>query len=76
MFVCLFVCIYNNTGNDHKIIIIIVIIIIINHHYELFYIVIIVVIIIGKSYSHQEKGVKNYVRVDNKYFNPLKQHSI
>ena len=54
----------------------IVIIIIINHHYELFYIVIFVVIIVGKSYSHQEKGVKNYVRVDNKYFNPLKQHSI
>ena len=40
--------------------IIIVIIIIINHHYGLFYIVIIVVIIIGKSYSHQQKGVKNY----------------
>ena len=40
-------------------VIIIVIIIIISHHYELFYIVIIVVIIIGKSYSHQEQGVKN-----------------
>ena len=46
------------------------------YYYELFYIVIIVVIIIGKSYSHEEKGVKNYVRVDNKYFNPLKQQSI
>ena len=47
------------------------------HYYELFYIVIIVVIIIGKSYSHEEKGVKNYKsRVDNKYFNPLKQQSI
>ena len=34
------------------------------------------VIIVGKSYSRQEKGVKNYVRVDNKYFNPLKQHSL
>ena len=38
--------------------------------------VIIVAIIIGKLYSHQEKGVKNYVRVDNKYFSPLQQHSI
>ena len=41
-----------------------VIIIIINHHYKLFYIVIIVAIIIGRSYSHPEKVVKNYVRVD------------
>ena len=38
----------------------IIVLIIINHQYELFYIVIIVVITIGKSYSHQEKGVKNY----------------
>ena len=38
-----------------KIITIIVIIIIINY----FYIIIIFAIIIGKSYSHQEKGVKN-----------------
>ena len=53
-----FVYIYN-TGHN-KIIIITVIINIINHNYELFYIVIIVVIIIGKSYSHQEKGVKNF----------------
>ena len=37
-----------------KIITIIVIIIIINYFY------ILVAIIIGKSYSHQEKGVKNY----------------
>ena len=35
-------------------------IIIINHHHELLYMVIIVAIFIGKSYSHQEKGVKNY----------------
>ena len=59
-----------------KIITIIVIIIIINHHYKLFYIVIIVAIIIGKSYSLQEKSVKNYVKFDNKYFSPLRQHSI
>ena len=39
-----------------KIITIIVIIIIINYFYKLIF----VVIIIGKSYSHQEKGVKNY----------------
>ena len=58
------------------VIIIIIIIIIINHHHKYFYMVIIVAIIIGKLYSHQEKGVKNYVRVDNKYFSPLKQHSI
>ena len=43
-----------------------------------FTVVIIVAIIIGKSYSHQEKGVKSYVRVtvDNKYIRPLKQHSL
>ena len=45
-------------------------------HHKYFYMVIIVAIFIGKLYSHQEKGVKNYVRVDNKYFSPLKQHSI
>ena len=43
-----------------KIITIIVIIIIINLHHKLLYMVIIVAIFIGKSYSHQEKGVKNY----------------
>ena len=42
-----------------KIFTIIIFIIIINHHHKLFYIAIIVAIIIGKSYSHQEKGVKN-----------------
>ena len=57
------------------VVIIIIIIIIINHH-KLFYLVIIVAIIIGKLYSRQEKGVKNYVRVDNKYFSLLKQHTI
>ena len=32
---------------------------------------------LGESYSQLEKGVKNYdVRVDNKYFSLLKQHSI
>ena len=59
--------------------IIVIIIIIINRHHKItnyFYIVIIVAIIIGKLYCHQEKGVKNYARVDNKYFGPLKQHFI
>ena len=53
---CGYNCSYNNKGNNIKIITIIVIIIIINY----FYIVITVALIIGKSYSHQEKGVKNY----------------
>ena len=48
-----------------KISTIIVIISIINHHYKLFHIVIIVAFVIGKSYSRQDKGVKNYVRYDN-----------
>ena len=43
-----------------KIITIFAIIIIINHHHKLFSYSLIVAIIIGKSYSHQEKGVKNY----------------
>ena len=32
---------------------------------------------LGESSSQQEKGVQNYdVRVDNKYFSPLKQHPL
>ena len=73
---CGYYCKCHNKGNNKIITIIVVIIIIINHHHKSFYIVIIVAIIIGKLYSHQEKGVKNYVRVDNKYFRLLKQHII
>ena len=48
-----------------KIITIVVNIIITNHHHKLVYIVIIVANIIGKSDSHQERGVKKYEsRVD------------
>ena len=70
---CGYYCKCNNKGNNKIITIIVIIIIIITNY---FYIVIIVAIIIGKLYSHQEKDVKNYVRVDNNYFSPLKQHSI
>ena len=73
---CSYYCKCYNKGNNKIITIIVIIIIIINHHHKLFNIVIVVAIIIAKLYSHQEKGVKNFVRVDDKYFSPLKQHSI
>ena len=66
---------YNFSCNKNKFVVTIVHIIIMNFSSQ------IALILLfsqqGESYSQQDKGVKNnVVRCDNKYFCPLKQHSV
>ena len=56
--------------------IVVIIIIIINHHNKLFLYSYYCCYNYWQIIFSSRKGVKNHVRVDNKYFTPLKQHSI